>query len=177
MYNLPSGAKNLVEDGETIEVGSVLAESMLVSEYGGEVRIPDSLKTETVKMDGDTINRVVDGKEITIVIAALNAANADLQQTKKELLWKVKSKKKSETETYVIKCPGGTMIENGSIIAELVDDSLSTQTSGVVRYHDLEVDGQRLVTKPGTVYFIPKRFIRSVKIVRCAWKALSPANL
>ncbi|MBK8190797.1 MAG: DNA-directed RNA polymerase subunit beta'' [Vampirovibrionales bacterium] len=154
VYNLPSGAKNLVQDGAFVEKGEVLAESLLISEHGGEVRVPESLTTETMKVDGKTVNAITGGKELTIIIASIQPSNAELALTKKERLWKVNDKKIDET--FIIKAPDRTTVENGSIVAELIDDTLSTTTSGEIRYEDLEVDEQRIITKPGKVYFIPE---------------------
>jgi len=151
VYNLPAGAKHLIKDGEEVSKGSILAEAILTSEHGGEVRIPESLVTEKV----GKIENIVGGKELTIIIASIEAKNADLVNTKKERLWKTKGKK-AGGETFVIKAPPDTTVENGSIIAELLDESLMTPTSGEIRYHDVEVDEQRIITKPGTVYFIPE---------------------
>jgi DNA-directed RNA polymerase subunit beta' len=41
-------------------------------------------------------------------------------------------------------------------LAELVDDSCSVPTSGEIRYESIEVDDQRILTKPGKVYFVPE---------------------
>jgi len=155
VYNLPSGSKSLITDQQEVAKGTILAESMLISEHGGEVRLPESLKTELKKIDGENVAVITEGKEFTVIIAAIDPKNAELVQTKKELLWKVKGKKGVE-ETFIIKAPPDTHVENGSIIAELMDDSVTTPTSGEIRYDDLEVDEQRIVTKAGRVFFIPE---------------------
>ncbi len=157
-YNLPAGARHLVQNEVEVEQGHVLAESLLVSENGGEVRIPESLVTEDVKNGKETIKNILSGKELTIIINSIQPNNAELIQTKKERLWKtsVGKGKSQQEETFIIKSPDRTTVENGSIIAELVDDTLSTPTSGEIRYDDLEVDDQRIITKPGRVFFIPE---------------------
>ncbi len=152
VYNLPGGSKHQVETGDVVKTGDVLAETMVVSEHGGEVRIPADLTTETVKVGGDTIEKIVDGKELTIIIASTRPDNATLEATKKEQLWKVEDAE----ETYIIKSPVGTMVENNSIIAELIDETSTVPSSGEIRYEDIEIDEQRVITKPGTVYFIPE---------------------
>lgn len=153
VYSLPAGSKHLVEDGQTIDAGEIIAETMVVSEHGGEVRLPEELKTEDIKIGKETVKKIVDGKELTIIIASIAPTNADLVQTKKEQIWKVNDQ---EDESYIIKSPKGTYVENGSIIAELIDDSMSVPTSGEIRYEDLEVDEQRILMKPGKVFFIPE---------------------
>ncbi|MFN8614865.1 MAG: DNA-directed RNA polymerase subunit beta'' [Vampirovibrionales bacterium] len=152
VYSLPAGAKHLVKDGQDVKAGAILAESTLISEHGGQVRIPEALKTETIKVGKESVQNIVEGKELTIIIASIEPKNADLEQTKKERLWKTKK----ADETFVIKAPDKTLVESGSIIAELVDESCVTPTSGQVIYDDVEVDDQRIITKPGTVYFVPE---------------------
>lgn len=157
VYSLPAGAKHLVKDNDEVKDGQVLAESTLISEHGGQVRVPESLKTESVKVGKKSVEQIVDGKELTIIIASVQPDNAQLTQTKKERLWQVVNKKgKLGDETYVIKSPDKTVVENGSIIAELIDESTVTPTSGQVVYDDVEVDDQRIITKPGSVYFVPE---------------------
>ena len=152
VYSLPSGSKHLVDSGKKVKAGDVLAETLIISEHGGEVRIPDSLKTERTKVHGETIDKIVDGKELTIIIASTRPDNAELEQTKKEQLWRVSE----NDETYIVKSPVGTTVENGSIIAELIDESSSVPTSGEIRYESIEVDENRVLLAPGKLYFVPE---------------------
>jgi DNA-directed RNA polymerase subunit beta' len=150
VYNLPAGSRHLVEDGQAVTKGDVIAETMVISEHGGQVRVPEDLLTEAITAGGETIQKITQGKELTIVIASIQPENAELKQTKKEHLWV------SGDEQYVVKAMAGTTVENGSIIAELMDDTHMLPTSGEIRYDDVEVDDQRILTKPGRVYFIPE---------------------
>ena len=154
VYTLPPGAKNMLKDNQEIEKGSIIAETMVVSEHGGEVRIPEDLKTEKTKVGKENVELISDGKELTIIIASITPDNADLNQTKKEQIWKVQGSKTKES--YVLKSPVGTTVENGSIIAELMDETLVAPGSGEIRFDDVEVDEQRIITKPGRVFFIPE---------------------
>jgi DNA-directed RNA polymerase subunit beta' len=150
VYNLPAGSKHLVADGQAVSEGDVIAETMVISEHGGQVRIPEDLQTEEAVIAGETVQRIAGGKELTIVIASIVPENAELKPTKKEQLWV------SGDEHYVVKAVEGTTVENGSIIAELMDETQMLPTSGEIRYDDVEVDEQRILTKPGRVYFIPE---------------------
>lgn len=152
VYNLPSGSKCLVKDGEDLKEGQIIAETMMHSEHGGEVRVPEDLKTEEVKVGKEKVHKIAEGKELTIIIASILPSNAELQQTKKEQLWKVKGAK----ESYVIKSPAGTTVENGSVLAELIDDVMVVPTSGEIRYLDVEIDEQRILTRPGKLLFLPE---------------------
>ena len=152
VYTLPGGSKVLVKDGQKISKGEKLAETLTICEHGGEVRVGDDLVVEDAKFDGKKIKKIVQGKELTIVIASLQPENASFEQTKKEQLWTVDS----TGEKYIVKAPVDTTVENGMIIAELIDDDCSVSSSGEIRYVDVEVDENQIITKPGSVVFIPE---------------------
>lgn len=152
VYTLPGGSKVLVKDGQKISKGEKLAETLTICEHGGEVRVGDDLVVEDAKFDGKKIKKIVQGKELTIVIASLQPENASFEQTKKEQLWTVDS----TGEKYIVKAPVDTTVENGMIIAELIDDDCSVSSSGEIRYVDVEVDENQIITKPGKVVFIPE---------------------
>ncbi len=152
VYNLPGGSKVLVKDGQAVKSGEKLAETLTISEHGGEVRFGEDLVVEDVKFEGKKIKKIIQGKEITIVIASLTPENATFEQTKKEQLWTVKK----SGEKYIVKAPVDTPVENGMIIAELIDDECAVTSSGEIRYVDVEVDENQIITKPGSVVFIPE---------------------
>ena len=152
VYNLPAGSKVLVKDGQKIKNGEKLAETLTVSEHGGEVRFGEDLVIESVKFENKNIKKIVQGKELTIVIASLQPENASFEQTKKEQIWTVNK----TGEKYIVKAPVDTTVENGMIIAELIDDDCAVSSSGEIRYIDVEVDDNQIITKPGKVVFIPE---------------------
>ena len=152
VYTLPGGSKVLVKDGQKISKDEKLAETLTISEHGGEVRVGEDLVIEDAKFDGKKIKKIVHGKELTIVIASLNPENASFEQTKKEQLWTVGK----TGEKYIVKAPVDTTVENGMIIAELVDDDCAVTSSGEIKYVDVEVDENQIITKPGKVVFIPE---------------------
>ncbi len=152
VYTLPAGSKILVSDGQKIKQGEKLAETLIVSEHGGEVRVNNSLEIEETKFEGKKIKKIVAGKELTIVIASIQPSNAKFEQTKKEQFWTVDK----TGEKYIVKCPIDTTVENGMIIAELIDDEYKVTSSGEIRYKGIEVDENQVVTKGGQVVFIPE---------------------
>ena len=152
VYNLPGGSKVLVKDDQKVAQGEKLAETLTISEHGGEVRVGEDLLIEEIQFEGKKIKKIVQGKELTIVIASLIPSNATFEQTKKEQLWTVEA----TGEKYIVKSPIDTTVENGMIIAELIDDECSVQSSGEIRYVDVEVDDNQIITKTGDVVFIPE---------------------
>ena len=152
VYNLPGGSEILVKDGQLVKKGDVLAETVTLSEHGGEVRLSGELELQEITKNGKKIKKIVNGKEITIVIASITPKNAELESTKKEQIWKVQGCE----ETYVIKSPIDTLVENGMVIAELIDEENSVTSSGEIRYAGVETDENQIVTTPGKVVFIPE---------------------
>lgn len=152
VYNLPGGSKVLVKDEQKLSKGDKLAETLTISEHGGEVRVSEDLIIEEVQFEGKKIKKIVKGKELTIVIASLIPSNATFEQTKKEQIWTVDA----TGEKYIVKAPVDTTVENGMIVAELIDDECSVPSSGEIRYVDVEVDDNQIITKTGDVVFIPE---------------------
>lgn len=152
VYTLPGGSKVLVKDGQKVSEGEKLAETLTICEHGGEVRVGSDLVVEDAKFDGKKIKKIVSGKELTIVIASLSPENASFEQTKKEQIWTVNK----TGEKYIVKAVVDTTVENGMIIGELIDDDCSVPSSGEIRYVDVEVDENQIITKPGKVVFIPE---------------------
>ncbi len=152
VYNLPSGSKVLVKDEQKVKEGEKLAENLTICEHGGEVRVSEDLVIEDAKFEGKKIKKIVSGKELTIVIASILPSNASFEQTKKEQIWTVDK----TGERYIVKCPVDTTVENGMIVAELLSDDCTVSSSGEIKYIDVEVDENQIITKPGTVVFIPE---------------------
>jgi len=157
VYNLPVGSKLIPQDGQHVKVSDILAETLIISERGGEVRFKDDLVIEEVKVGKEKIRRLTQGREVSIVIARVGAENTKLESTKQGNSWKVKATKTNPEETYTIKVVPGETIENKSVISELVDDGvLAVTTAGEIRYDGLEVDESRIITQPGKIIFIPE---------------------
>ena len=152
VYNLPGGSKVLVKNEQPIKQGEKIAETLTICEHGGEVRVGEDLQIEEVKFEGKKIKKIVSGKELTIVIASIAPSNASFEQTKKEQLWTVDK----TGEKYIVKSPVDTTVENGMIIAELISDDCSVTSSGEIKYIDVEVDENQIITKSGDLVFIPE---------------------
>jgi len=152
VYNLPGGSKILVDDAKEVKAGDVLAETVTISEHGGEVRFGDNLEIQQI--ESGKVKKIISGKELTIVIASIAPKNAVLESNKKESIWTVKTK--NAEEKYIIKSPADIVVENGMIIAELLDEENTVTTSGEIRYDGIEVDENQIITNPGKVIFIPE---------------------
>ena len=157
VYNLPPGSKIIPADSQQINTGDVLAETYIISERGGEVRFNNELTLEEKKVGKEKIKQLIHGREVSIVIARVGSENAKLEATKQGNSWRVKASKTNPEEVYTVKVVPDEIIENKSVIAELVDDGvLAVSTAGEIRYDGLEVDDSRIITQPGKIIFIPE---------------------
>ena len=75
-----------------------------------------------------------------------------MNKPKKRQIWHVTS----TDEKYIVKSPIDTTVENGMIIAELIDDEHKVTSSGEIRYNGIEVDENQVVVQGGEVVFIPE---------------------
>jgi DNA-directed RNA polymerase subunit beta' len=118
VYNLPPNAQPVVDGNSSVTTGEVLAESRLVSEYGGAVRLRDSAG---------------DSREVQIVTASLTLKDCKLvgESTHAGEIWHLEGK---DAIRYLLKTQPGSKIGNGEVIAELADDRFRTQTGGIVRF-------------------------------------------
>lgn len=153
VYNLPSGSQLVVKDGQDVKAMDVLAEIHILTEHGGEVRYHPEIETEKVKRGKKTVTKLVKGKEINIIIARVGANNAKLDAGQKGSYWKLTKSK----EQWALKVVKDEIVENGKIIAELLEDGTNSVTSGgLIIFDGVEIDDRRVVTKPGNLLFVPE---------------------
>jgi DNA-directed RNA polymerase subunit beta' len=147
VYNLPPNAQPVADGNRTVTTGEVLAESRLVSEYGGAVRLRESAG---------------DSREVQIVTASLTLRDCRLvgESTHSGEVWHLEGK---DGARYLLKTAPGSKIGAGEVIAELADDRFRTQTGGLVRFAPgLAIKKARSakhgyeVSKGGTLLWIPQ---------------------
>lgn len=142
VYNLPPGAEPVVKNGDTIKVGSVLAETKLRTKSGGVCRFEEG------------------NREIEIITASVSLDQADiyLEHNGSQQQYVIHTPK---GDRFALKVVPGTKAQNNQVVAELIDDTFRTNTGGIMRYAGLETGrGNRKqgyeVTKEGTLIWIPE---------------------
>ncbi|MFN9622254.1 MAG: DNA-directed RNA polymerase subunit beta' [Cyanobacteriota bacterium] len=147
VYNLPPNAQPVVAGGKEVTTGEVLAESRLVSEYGGAVRLRESAG---------------DSREVQIVTTSLTLKECKLvhESTHSGEIWHLEDK---EGARYLLRTAPGSKISAGEVIAELADDRFRTKTGGMVKFSPgLSIKKARSakhgfeVSKGGTLLWIPQ---------------------
>ncbi|MFN9644421.1 MAG: DNA-directed RNA polymerase subunit beta' [Cyanobacteriota bacterium] len=147
VYNLPPNAQPVVAGGKEVKTGEVLAESRLVSEYGGAVRLRESAG---------------DSREVQIVTTSLTLKDCKLvhESTHSGEIFHLDDK---EGARYLLRTAPGSKIGAGEVIAELADDRFRTKTGGMVKFSPgLAIKKARSakhgfeVSKGGTLLWIPQ---------------------
>ncbi|WP_421655502.1 DNA-directed RNA polymerase subunit beta' [Leptothermofonsia sp. ETS-13] len=148
VYNLPPGAEPIVNNGDRVETGSVIAETKLVTEHGGTVRLPQETEGKG-------------GREIEIITASvlLDQARVRVESYQGRDHYLIET---NHNQVFSLKATPGTKVTNNQVVAELIDDHYRTQTGGIIKYSGVEVakrgkakQGYEVV-KGGTLLWIPE---------------------
>ena len=142
VYNLLPGAEASVKNGDKVNPGDLLAQTRLIAANGGVVRmIPDSreieIVTASVSLDQAKVKIESDGGREQYIIYA-----ADDRQ-------------------FLLKATPGTKVQNGQVVAELIDDTYRTDTGGIIKYGGIGIGkGNRKqgyeIEQGGTLLWIPE---------------------
>ncbi len=147
VYNLPPNAHPVVKGDAKVKEGQVLAEASQASEFGGQVRLRDSIG---------------DSREVQIVTTSMTLDNTKLlgETTHSGEIWHLESK---DGTRYRLNTIPGSKIGSAEVVAELADDRFKTQTGGMVRFAPgLAIKKARSakngfeVSKGGTLLWIPQ---------------------
>ena len=148
VYNLPPGAEPIVKNGDRVDSTSILAESRLVTENGGIVRIPQETEGKG-------------GREIEIITASVLLDEAKVtmesQQGREQYLLET-----HHNQRFSLIATPGTKVTSGQVVAELIDDRYRTQTGGIIKFSGVEVakkgkpkQGYEVI-KGGTLLWVPE---------------------
>lgn len=151
---LPAGGNIVVKKGEHVNKGQTLAETIIKCENDGEVRYGADILIEQTDIGDREIKKLARGRLLNVINASIGAANAKIQPDQQNNFWHLDD----NSEKYVVKVVHGELIENGKILAELIEDAQTPvlPCSGEIRYDGLEIDERKIVTKHGRVIFIPE---------------------
>ncbi|MEL6136178.1 MAG: DNA-directed RNA polymerase subunit beta'', partial [Cyanobacteria bacterium J06628_6] len=148
VYNLLPGAEPVVKNGDQIETDGIIAETKLVTERGGVVRLPE-------QVDGKG------GREVEIITASVLLDQSDVEVESGQGREHYFINTASGQRFSLIATPG-TKVMAGQVVAELVDNTYHTQTGGIIKFSGLEVAKRGKakqgyeITKGGTLLWIPE---------------------
>ncbi|MDY6804754.1 MAG: DNA-directed RNA polymerase subunit beta', partial [Cyanobacteriota bacterium] len=157
VYNLPPGAEAVVKNGTRIELGSILAETKLITEHGGVVRLENS---EAPENPSESALAPPLPKEIEVITASVLLDQAVVRvesiANREQYIIETQSKHK-----FALKVAPGSKVGDREVIAEMVDDTYRTNTGGTIKYAGVEVRRGKAkqgheVVKGGTLLWIPE---------------------
>jgi DNA-directed RNA polymerase subunit beta' len=148
VYNLPPGAEPIVKNGDQVEKEGVIAETKLVTEHGGTVRLPQEAEGKG-------------GREVEIITASvlLDQAKIRVESYQGRDHYLIET---NHNQLFSLKATPGTKVTNNQVVAELIDDHYRTQTGGIIKYSGVEVAKRGKakhgyeVVKGGTLLWIPE---------------------
>ncbi|KAB8319207.1 DNA-directed RNA polymerase subunit beta'' [Tolypothrix campylonemoides VB511288] len=148
VYNLPPGAELVVNNGDTIDSNGVLAETKLTTLHGGVVRLPEATPGKGTR-------------EIEIITASvvLDQATVTAQNAQGRNNYLVTT---GNNQVFNLRATPGTKVQNGQVVAELIDDRYRTTTGGLLKYAAVEVQKKGKakqgyeVVQGGTLLWIPE---------------------
>jgi DNA-directed RNA polymerase subunit beta' len=147
VYNLPPGAEPTVKNESQVEEGDVLAETRLITEHGGVVRLSEEDSRHS--------------REVEIITASVILDQAIV----KEESYQGREHYILEThggQSFSLKASPGTKLINNQVVAELIDDTYQTKSGGIIKFAGVEVAKRSKgkqgyeVVKGGTLLWIPE---------------------
>ncbi|QSJ19567.1 DNA-directed RNA polymerase subunit beta'' [Nostoc sp. UHCC 0702] len=148
VYNLPPGAELVVKNGDAIASNGVLAETKLTTLHGGVVRLPEATPGKSTReIEIITASVVLD--QATVTVQSGQGRNSYLVST-------------GDNQVFNLRATPGTKVQNGQVVAELIDDHYRTTTGGFLKFAGVEVQKKGKaklgyeVVQGGTLLWIPE---------------------
>jgi DNA-directed RNA polymerase subunit beta' len=155
-YTLPGGYHAVVDPGQNIKQGDVLAEHRMVTDHGGKLRLGSDVRT--VSEGGRTV--IKGGRDVSIVTANMTLPGTEVVAGKKDLFLRVGGE---GGQQYTLRVVDGQRLEGESVVlADTIDEKLTVPSAGEVRFVEgslSERSDRRLVSKKGEILFIPEEMI------------------
>ncbi|MBW4556687.1 MAG: DNA-directed RNA polymerase subunit beta'' [Trichormus sp. ATA11-4-KO1] len=148
VYNLPPGAELVVKNGDAIASNGVLAETKLTTLHGGVVRLPEATPGKSTReIEIITASVVLD--QATVTVESSQGRNHYLVTT-------------GNNQVFNLRATPGTKVQNGQVVAELIDERYRTNTGGFLKFAGVEVQKKGKaklgyeVVQGGTLLWIPE---------------------
>lgn len=157
VYNLPPGAELVVHNGDAIASNGVLAETKLTTVHGGVVRLPEVIPGKSTReIEIITASVVLD--QATVTVQSSQGRNSYLVSTGNSH----STANNGVPQVFNLRATPGTKVQNGQVVAELIDDRYRTTTGGFLKFAGVEVQKKGKaklgyeVVQGGTLLWIPE---------------------
>jgi DNA-directed RNA polymerase subunit beta' len=147
VYNLPPGAEPTVKNESQVHEGDVLAETRLITEHGGVVRLSE---------EDSRHNREVEIITASVVLDQAIVKEESYQGREHYIL------ETQGGQSFSLKASPGTKLINNQVVAELIDDTYQTKSGGIIKFAGVEVAKRSKgkqgyeVVKGGTLLWVPE---------------------
>nr|YP_009237346.1 RNA polymerase beta' subunit [Wildemania schizophylla]AKS28393.1 RNA polymerase beta' subunit [Wildemania schizophylla] len=128
VYSIPDSANIIVSKQDKTISGTILAQTELINQYGGEVRINQDTNSSVTNIQVITESIMIPG--CYIYTDVINKKESYILETEKK-------------QQFVFKAIPNQKISNGYIVAELISDTYKTTSGGIIKYLDLNVSKKR----------------------------------
>ena len=153
VYNLLPGAELVVKNGDAVDTNGVLAETKLTTVHGGVVRLPEAIPGKaTREIEIITASVVLDQAAITV----------QSSQGRNNYLITTTNPTNGSISEFNLRATPGAKVQNGQVVAELIDDQYRTTTGGLLKFAEVEVQKKGKaklgyeVVAGGTLLWIPE---------------------
>ena len=125
VYNVPEDAQIILNEGDSIDSGSIVTITKIVSNYSGYVQV---LQPKT----DEFIYRI----RVVIALQKISKIKVIIDQSYQEDKYFLYL---SNSDKFLLKVNPGDKLSNNQLFAELVSDVYKTNTGGMIKYLDLPV--------------------------------------
>lgn len=128
VYSIPDSANIIVDKKDSTEAGTILAQTELINQYAGEVRINQNENSSVTNIQIITESIVIPGCYIYTDI--INKKESFVLETEKK-------------QQFLFKAIPNQKIYNGYTVAKLMSDTYKTTSGGIIKYLDLNVSNKK----------------------------------
>nr|BED43244.1 RNA polymerase beta'' subunit [Pyropia sp. Myanmar_A]BED43441.1 RNA polymerase beta'' subunit [Pyropia sp. Myanmar_B]BED43638.1 RNA polymerase beta'' subunit [Pyropia sp. Myanmar_C] len=144
VYSISDSASVIVNKKDKVKTGTVLAQTELVNQYGGKIRIQQNTSSSITNIQVITESIVIPGCYIY----------TDLIHKKESYILETEKKQK-----FLLKAAPNQKIQDGCIIAELISETYKTTSGGIVKYLDLNVAKKKIGSDKDTYEILSPGYI------------------
>jgi len=132
-YRIPDNANLVVEQDDSINAGTILAQIKIINQYPGQIRLSNNKASDEYSAAN---------QDVTVVIASktLSSSNVYIDNNISNGSYVLETKNK---EKFLLLLEPNQIVADKQIVAELISDTYVTRTGGIVKYLDLPVSKKK----------------------------------
>lgn len=128
VYNIPDSANITVNKADQVDPGTILAQTELINQYSGKVRIQQNTNSTITNVKIITESIIIPG--CYIYKDVINKRESYILETENK-------------QRFLLKSFPDQKISDGHIVGELISETYKTTSGGIIKYLDLNVSKKR----------------------------------